>query len=273
MSEYIDLTVIIPVHKMDEVDVPFFNNAIESIKKSTVKPKKIIITTCNCPGTVEFLEKFDNNWDSNIYGETEVEIVKHDNTNDFCSQINHGSKFVKTKYFSILEFDDEYTPIWFKNFSEYEKHYPEVKVFLPMVVDVNTSKEFLGFTNEAAWAMGFSDKLGFLDENALLKFPNFQTSGAIIDKEMYEEMGGLKPSMKLTFVYEFLLRLARFDVKIMTIPRVGYLHTNMRENSLFWDYKHNPELKINGEEANHWLETAKKEYYYKHERDGVEYEG
>jgi len=272
MNKLIDVTVVLPIHKLEENDIQLFQNSIESIKKSQLKPKKILITTCNCPGTIEFLEKFDNYWDSEIYGNIEIEIIKHDNANDFCKQINFAVDFIHTKYFSILEFDDEYTPIWFKNFNNYEKHYPETKIFLPIVVDVNTKKEFLGFTNEATWAMNFSDKLGILDENALLKFPNFQTSGAIINVEAFKEFGGFKPSMKLTFVYEFLLRLARFDQTIITIPRVGYLHTNMREKSLFWDYKNDPEKQINPEQANFWLETAKKEYYYKHDR-GVEYGG
>lgn len=268
MDKFVDVTVILPIHKLEENDITSFENAIKSIKNSNTKPKELIITTCNCPGTVEFLENYDNE----NYGGVNVKILKHDNANDFCKQINFAVDNIQTKYFSILEFDDEYTPIWFENFEIYQKHYSDVKIFFPIVIDVNINKEFLGFTNEAVWAMNFSDKLGILDENSLLKFPNFQTSGAIIDTEMYKEFGGLKPSMKLTFVYEFLLRLARFDQKIMTIPRVGYLHTNMRENSLFWNYKNDPERRINPEEANFWLETAKKEYYFKHDR-GVEYEG
>jgi hypothetical protein len=44
-------------------------------------------------------------------------------------------------------------------------------------------------------------------------------------------------SIKLTFVYEFLLRLTYNSVSIMTIPKLGYKHTNMREGSIFWNYK------------------------------------
>ena len=75
-----------------------------------------------------------------------------------------------------------------------------------------------------------------------------------------------------SFVYEFLLRMTYKDVKVMTIPKIGYLHTNMRPHSLFWDFKHNEENKIKPEEANFWMDIAKKEYFYTHDRE-VQYEG
>ena len=49
----------------------------------------------------------------------------------------------------------------------------------------------------------------------------------------------MKSSMKLTFNYEFLLRATYNDTVIMTIPKVGYKHTNQRVDHLFWDYKFN----------------------------------
>ena len=76
----------------------------------------------------------------------------------------------------------------------------------------------------------------------------------------------LKPSIRLTFVYEFLLRATYNDFRIMTIPRIGYKHVNMRENSLFWDYKNNPKERITPEEASFWVEQAKKEYFFTYDR-------
>ena len=88
----------------------------------------------------------------------------------------------ETEYFSILEFDDEYSNIWFKNFDEYLKHYPDVDIFLPLVVDTDEQGQFLGFTNEALWAMGFSEEQGYLDNNTLLRFQNFQVKWFYYEK-------------------------------------------------------------------------------------------
>jgi hypothetical protein len=75
-------------------------------------------------------------------------------------------------------------------------------------------------------------------------------------------MGKLKPSIKLTFIYEFLLRLTFKDVRIMTVPKFGYKHVNQRPNSLFASYKET----MNPVEAKWWLQTAKKEYYFTNDR-------
>ena len=191
------------------------------------------------------------------------------NKTDFCSQINLGVASVDTEYFSILEHDDEYSNIWFNQFNTYVKHYPDVDVFFPLVVDTDANGQFIGFTNEALWAMGFSEDMGYLDNNTLLRYQNFQVSGMIMKKEKFEDIGGLKPSIRLTFNYEFLLRATYNDAIIMTVPKVGYKHTNQRPNSLFWNYKFTENQKLSQEEAKFWIETAKKEYFFTTDRDIV----
>jgi hypothetical protein len=41
---------------------------------------------------------------------------------------------------------------------------------------------------------------------------------------------------------------------------------NLREGSIFWDYK-NGEDKIDQSEAKFWIDAAKKEYFFTTERD------
>ena len=53
----------------------------------------------------------------------------------------------------------------------------------------------------------------------------------------------------------------------MTVPKIGYQHVNLRENSLFWMYKNNENLKLAENEGKFWVETAKKEYFFKNKRD------
>ena len=82
--------------------------------------------------------------------------------------------------------------------------------------------------------------------------------------------GAFKPSFKLTFVYELLLRLTYNSAKIMTIPKIGYKHTNMREGSIFWNYKNNT-AKMSDDEVKFWIESAKKEYFFIDDR-GIKYQ-
>ena len=53
----------------------------------------------------------------------------------------------------------------------------------------------------------------------------------------------------------------------MTIPKVGYKHTNQRSNSLFWNYKNTSESKLEQDEAKFWVDTAKKEYFFSTDRE------
>ena len=144
-------------------------------------------------------------------------------------------------------------------------------LFLPIVLDVNADNSFIHFSNEPVWARDFSEKMGHLDYDSLINFPNFQLSGAIIKKDSFVSSGGLKPSVKMFFNYEFLLRMSYYDMKMMTIPKIGYKKINMRENSLFWNYKNNKDYFINALESKFWYNTSKKECYFKKDR-GIKYE-
>jgi hypothetical protein len=88
----------------------------------------------------------------------------------------------------------------------------------------------------------------------------------VIKKEVIENFGGFKPSMKLTFVYEFLLRMTYNSVKIMTIPKLGYKHLNLRPESIFWNLKFGKE-KLEEEEVKFWISSAKKEYFFVDDRN------
>lgn len=256
-----DLTIILPIHSMNEKTDDLFKNAIKSITTQTVtdKPKLLVVRSGDLK-VKNYLESFD-------FTGLEVEIIENDGDTTFTGQINFGVEKVNTKWFSILEYDDEYATIWFKNFEKYSSYYDDVDIFLPLVVDVTAEGEFINFTNEAVWAMNFSDKMGYLDNQCLLRYPNFQTSGMVINKEKFEEVGGFKSSVRLTFVYELLLRATYNDLKVFTIPKVGYKHTNMRPDSLFWNYKYNEDEFIDSTEANFWIETAKKEYFFTSDRE------
>jgi hypothetical protein len=51
----------------------------------------------------------------------------------------------------------------------------------------------------------------------------------------------------------------------MTIPKLGYKHTNLREGSIFWNYKYGQD-KLVEDEVRFWVSTAKKEYFFVEDR-------
>ena len=247
-----NITVILPVHELNEITEVTLSNAIKSVTDQIVKPNLLIVSSSAAYKKVSEIAK----------DVEDCTVVENKGETDFASQIDFGVSNITTKWFSILEYDDEYSNIWFKNVVKYQEAYPEVEIFLPIIVDVNNKSEFIGFTNEAVWANSFSDELGMLDNSALLTYQNFNTDGMVISKEIYEANGGFKKNIKLTFIYEFLLRMTFKDVKTMVIPKFGYKHTNQRDGSLFLSYKE----EMDPTEANWWLAQAKKEYYFEKDR-------
>tara|TARA_R100000664_G_scaffold31141_1_gene44447 strand:- start:6574 stop:7365 length:792 start_codon:yes stop_codon:yes gene_type:complete len=256
------ISVIIPINEMTSKLEEYFGKALKSIETQKVSPEKVYVV--HTPEVKNFLTDYD-------FGELEVNLIENEGDSQFTGQINKAVEEIDTDWFTVLEVDDEFSNIWLDNFKKYAEAYEDVVCFLPIVVDTNEKGEFLNFTNEAVWAMNFSDKMGYLDNGCLLKYQNFQSSGMAFKKVDFEDIGGFKPSMKLTFVYEFLLRATYNDKRIMTIPKVGYKHTNMREGSLFWNYRNNEEEVIVPDEAKFWIDTAKKEYFFTSDR-GIKYE-
>lgn len=264
----LDLSVILPIesskHKSFE---EYFNSCISSIKNQITETKKkgkvvndieVLIVHSKEEHLINFLNDYD-------FENLNVNKILNEGDTDFCSQVNLGIENAKYEWISILEFDDEYSSIWFKNVSEYIDSYPDVKGFLPLVIDVDDKGMFAGFTNEATFAANMNSDIGYLTNDILMSYQNFQTSGMVINKNQINSFGKFKPSIKLTFVYELLLRLTHNDVKIMTIPKIGYKHTNMREGSVFWNYK-NGKDKISDDEVKFWIESAKKEYFFNEDR-------
>jgi len=257
MKEKTEITVILPVHELNDSTRPLFANAIQSVEEQLVQPDALLIVVPKGSEVSKELTNYD-------FGKLKeiVKVVNNDGESDFASQINFGVKTAKTEWVSILELDDEYAKIWFKNVVEYINAYDDVEIFMPIIVDVNPEQGFVGLTNEAVWANKFSEVQGVLDNGALMAYQNFNIDGVVMKKSLFEEYGGLKSNIKLTFVYEFLLRMTFKDVKVFVIPRFGYKHVNQREGSLFHTYR----TELDPTEAKWWLSQAKKEYYFDNDR-------
>ena len=250
-----DITVIIPLHEFNEKVKPLLENAIKTV------PKECNLNV-SCGANVNEKELFYLN---DIFDGITISCpTNKEEKDDFCTLINREVKNIGTKWFSILEFDDEYTDIWFNNVREYIKINPDISVFLPLTELLEFSnKRFISYGNEAPWATSFSNEIGEIDNDCLQQFFDFNLTGGVYNTEDWNNEGGLKPSIKLTFWYEFLLRITNNDKKVFVIPKLGYKHYVNREDSLFNKYRDT----ISEEESNWWFELAKKESFYKDDRN------
>jgi hypothetical protein len=262
--EKLDVSVILPIETSKHVDFEdFFNKSVQSLLIQIQPINELIIVHS---GEEQLKSKIENY----NYSGLNVNIIQNDGDFDFSSQVNLGVENAKSKWVTVLEFDDEFSSIWFKNVKEYISAYPEVDAFLPLVIDTDEKGMFVGFTNEATFAVSLNSEMGYLTNDTLMGYQNFQTSGMVIKKSTYQNCGGFKPSIKLTFVYEFLLRLTYNSAKIMTIPKIGYKHMNLRRGSIFWNYKFGDQT-LTDDEVSFWINLAKKEHFFTSDRN-IKYE-
>jgi len=253
-----DITIIIPIHTNENKELEFLITALDSVKdQQTQAEKLVIVCTPELESDIKGLDFGDLNY--NV-------LVNTTESYDFASQMNFAVENCSTEFFCVLEVDDELSNLWIRKSKDYMDFYEDVDIFLPLITNVDSKNKFIGWTNEPVWALNFSEEIGVLDLDSLLNYPNFNIDGMVMKVDLFKEIGGLKNNIKLTFVYEFLLRAVFMDARIMTIPKVGYKHVNMRVGSLFFNYKNHPAHLIGKDAGPFWLETAKKEYFFTEDR-------
>ncbi len=248
-----NLTVIIPVHIFDDTVHGLLEEAVDSIVEPTniiiVAPKKVL-------SKIQEIEKFGKH--------TGVEFVQS-TKDDFCSQVNTALKYCQTDYFTVLEYDDKFTPNFFKNAKTYTEAYKDVFGFLSLVEAIDYEHKDagpIGYINEVFWASSFSEVIGYLDLDSVMNFLSINVTGAIFKTKEFIEIGELKPSIKIAFWHEFLLRAIHKEKKLFVIPKVGYIHTINRPDSL----SDISQKTISQEEAEWWVELAQQEYYFVKDR-------
>jgi hypothetical protein len=255
-NNILDLTVIIPINKLEnDLDNNLFGESIKSINNQIdgFKPKEVIIITTTETSKSLDLKEFKN---------TKV-IINDETSNNIQSQINKAVKEVKTNFFMVLDSDDEITNFYFKNLSIHMEEMKNVDMFLPLIADVTLDKKIHRYINEINWAKDVTnDRHGYLTMETLMNYNLVSINGAAIRKEKFEEAGGLKESVKLSFVYEFLMRFTNIDGITYTVPKIGYLRKMGRENSYLAQ-----QATMENDEVTFWWNLAKKEYVWPHDRN------
>lgn len=258
-NKQIDLTVLVPVTKLDNQTTSLLNLAIGSIKDQTLHPKKVvfIVPTSEIETYDYITSTFEN---SNGLYLVEFHQVSSD---DFPEMVNTTIDNVSTKYFSILEWNSEYLPTYFERTQEFidSSEFSGMATYLPTTALVTDKGFMLQFINEGVWGQGESEAMGKLDFKYLWDNNVFVLGGMVMSKEAFQEVGGFKSEIKIYFAYEFLLRLINSDYKVAVTPKIGYKHTMDSTGSLFSPYK-NAAIGIKQEEVQFYLDSAKKEYLF-----------
>jgi hypothetical protein len=252
-----DITILIPLTEpstgMSDIQTNYMNECI------------ININNCSQYYDGKLLMKFifpekDSSYDNTISDDPEIEYLHNYGETDYCSQINFGVEHVETEYFAIMEMDDKFNPKWFKMFNDYLPCHEDVGIFLPINVIHNVKTNEREFVNDMVWAASFSNEIGYIDYECLQHAASFNLTGGIFKTS---EWIGYKPSIKLAFNYEYLLRATNNDkTKVFVIPKEGYYHQLFRPNSLIEQY--NNEIPM--EETSLWFELAKREHIYSEDR-------
>ena len=257
-------TVIIPIHEYSDKIQSLLDKAIESVLKQekTEIPQIIVVHT---PEIVSEMLAYQQGILSKFPNSINILFITNQGNTDYQSQVNLAVKSVTTPYFSVLEFDDEYGTTFFSTAEKYIKSYPEIDVFLTMMIEVNELNQGIKLTNETVWAQQFvgeNGEMGYLNLTALKQYTDFKVSGAVIKTEEFKNLGGYKVNIKLTFMYEFLLRALNNACKVFTMSKIGYKHLATREGSMFDDFNKNMPM----DERKFWFDTATKESNFINDR-------
>jgi hypothetical protein len=253
-----NLSIIIPIIECNDSTTPLLTKAVESIaKQEQIESLPLIYIVFPA-----LIEADVIGWRDSMLrlyqDKLTFVLVKNEGKTDYQSQVNLAVDTATTDYFSVLEFDDEYSTTFFRNVVLYIAIYPEIDVFMTMMIEVNEQNQGVKLTNETVWAQQFvgeNGEMGYLNANALKQYTDFKLSGAVIKKSEFINVGRYKSNIKLTFMYEFLLRALNNACKIYSIPKIGYKHLATREGSLFDGYLKNMPI----DERKFWFDTANKE--------------
>ena len=251
-----NITVIIPIHKWDDEFKKMTTDAINNVNECRGFTTAVITSLIVAPKSIECEEL-------NALNSKETKVFYHEGETDYCSQVNAAAEVVETKFFSILEVDDLYTPKWFKMFNDYLVGNEDFSVFLPLTIQHIVGEDGWLYTNEMALSGGLAENIGEVTEELLTDVSIFNVTGAVINKEDFIAVGKYKPSIQIAFNYELLLRFAKSKKRIMVVPKEGYFHIVGRKDSLSDTYVKT----IPADDIQKWFALAKTEYAYKKDRN------
>jgi len=266
-----DFIVLYSPH-LNEEDIKTLTSKLESpsiiVRKKDAETQKLVEETLQAEEKINFkLVPFQTDRFSKIFNHA------------FNLAVDNGYEL-----FNIIEGEDVVGLNWYKTVDQYTKENEDIDAFVPIVRN-SINGVFSGLLNEASWAEGMAEEAGKLDMTLLTRFNCIIPVGTVFKvnslKEYAEEKDDeklypFKESVKLTGYYEFFLRMVYNDLKIMTIPRIGYemrLNLNNKYSEISCKIPQNITaipVEFGGytqEEASFWMDLAKKEYFFDDDRE------
>lgn len=252
---------------------------LNSIRTILNKPSIIINEKKDLDGPVE--QKLVESTNSLNY------VIEKTNSHTFQKLFNEALNYAilnKYEYFSVIESEDVVDVNWYSTAMRYASKKTDKDGFMPLMRE-NSNGNYIGFFNEACWVDGYAEVAGVFDLQLLMRYNCVNITGAVFKtdsiKKYSTEIDGqfkaIKEDFKLTYSYEFFLRMIYDDLKFFTIPRVGYEHridipseiidpfsSKVPRNISAW-----PEEKggMTPEEIKFWNDAARKEYFIgRHDR-------
>lgn len=280
----------------------YLNECLFSISKQTHKPDLLIIHSGLSEEFLSRLEEIVNKPKivlnkSNEEGKLEQETIEAENEINYVVEKTEADTFAKIfnagfnaaseldyDLYTIVEHDDVINFNWFEQVISYVGEKEDTSIFIPLTKQL-VNGVFSGFMNEICWAERMAEVPGYFDMSLLTQFNAIAPLGAIYKvediKQYAQEKEGkylpFKESMKLTNSYEFFLRMIYNDLKVTTVPRLGYelrIHGNKYDkfsakapknlSTLPIEQGGMPELEIK-----FYLDLAKKEYFFDEDREKV----
>ena len=266
-------------HPVDVVilDGGLSDKSIEILTKVANKPAVRFLKTDENGNPTEEVVESENSLEYNLV-KTDADNFSKIFNDIFNLALENGYEA-----FSIIEIGDSLSATWYKVADTFMSENEEVGFFFPMIRSFKNGV-LTGLMNEASWAEGLSEEAGKFDMNLLLRFNCINPLGGVYRvksiEEYSEEKDGrlcpMKESIKISHYYEFLLRMAYNDVKMMTIPRVGY---DFRVDDVA-EFRHSSSKIPNNitmlpvekggmtpQEVSFWVEQSKKEYFFDEDRN------
>ena len=296
------LLVILPVNKILEKNL---NQAIYGLREQSY-PVDVLILTSELSAEDEVVlngilnesvievpsQKEDGSFEMNKISSNKsfsYTIEKTDSKN-FAQLFNESFNYSLQNgysWFSVVEYLDVISKNWYKTFDSFSEAKQGFDVFTPITKQTNNGL-FGGFLNEACWAEGIAEEAGVFDLNMLLRMNCINVTGSVYKteslKQYSEEKDGfyypMKENLKVSSCYEFFLRFIYNDLKIFSIPRIGYEYNVISNAGIYDEFLSKVPTNLlaiskeNGgltqEEYQFWLQAAKKEYFFDEQRN-IEY--
>ena len=120
-----ELTIIVPLVEYKEEYKELYENALNSVAEGDVR-EEVSIIFVGPSSSINVVKEFN-------FGAREVLYLENSKNTELPFQINKAVKDVKTEYFSVLEFDDNYTSFWFNEVEKYLGLVDNISLYLPLI--------------------------------------------------------------------------------------------------------------------------------------------